>query len=244
MLRKALIAQFRSDVDDVEEPFLWTKEDAQFYLDDAINEACERAKLIRDATTPEICEVTVTAGTSTYALDSRILQFERAKLDSMQVPLEITSTLALDSNVTGIWPRGWRSRSSYGSWSTFGTSWESATGRPSALAIDRAGADWTGRLVPNPTSNDLLRLQVYRAPLESLTDDNSAPEGVPERLHPRLLDWMKHMAYSKQDTETRNDDRAQRFAALFTSAFGERIDANIRRQQQDRHPPVVAFQEF
>jgi hypothetical protein len=244
MLRKALIAQFRSDVDDVEEPWLWTKDDVQFYLDDAINEGCERAKLIRDATTPEICEVTVIAGTSTYPLDSRILSVERAKLDSMQVPLEITSTVALDSNVSGIWPRGWRSRSSYGSWSTFGTSWERATGRPSALAIDRAGSGWTGRLVPNPTSDDVLRLQVYRTPLESLTDDKQCPEGIPERLHPRLLDWMKHLAYSKQDTETRNDDRAQRFAALFTSAFGERIDANIRRTQQDRHPPVVAFQEF
>ena len=243
MNRAALIATFRRDVADEDEPFLWGADDAQTYLDDAINEAADRARLLRDSTTPEICEVTIAAGTHTYPLDSRILSVIRAKLDLGRRPLDLTSTVALDRGI-GASSSDARVRSNYG-WTgtSYGLAWESLTGTPTRIAIDAQASGWTARLVPAPTVSDTLRLQVYRLPLDSLTEDDDEPE-INSRLHIRLVDWMKHLAYSKQDTETRNDKKAEMFANLFTSAFGERIDANVRRAQRDRHPAVVAFQEF
>jgi hypothetical protein len=243
MNRAELIEAFRSDVGDEKEPFLWTEADVQRYLDDAISEACDRARLIRDTTTAAICEITVTALTASYALDGRILHFERAKLDNSTVPLEITSTAALDASIPAV-PRTWRPRSSFGYWSAFGSSWETAKGRPNVIAIDREGAGWTGRLVPIPTSDTVLRLHVFRGPLESLTEDADEPEGIESRLHLRLLDWMKHLAYSKQDTETKDAIKAMDYADRFTLAFGGRIDANQRRLQENNAPHVVEFVEF
>lgn len=241
MNRKDLIAQFRSDVDDAKEPFLWDADDVQAYLDDAIAEACDRARLIRDSTTPEVCEITVTAGTSTYDLHESILSVELGQLQSQRLPLELSSTLAMETMASPFFSRG---RNAYGSWTNFGQSWRTRTGTPRVLVLDRAGKRFSGRLSPIPTANDVLQLEVFRGALESLKDDKCEPEGVPLRLHLRLVDWMKHLAYLKQDTETRDEEKSKMFAALFASAFGDRVDANVRRMQEDRRPKVVAFQEF
>jgi hypothetical protein len=220
--RLQLFDTFRARAFDTERPYLWSDDELQEFLDDAHNEAAERGLLLRDATTAEICEVAISAGTAAYPLDPRILVVIRAKLDSQTRPLEVTSTPALDRCDPG---------------------WESRSGSVNAIAIDAEGAGWTATLVGPPTAAGTLRLHVFRLPLESIDGDTDEPEINP-RLHVRLVDWMMARAYAKKDAETQDDAKAAQHEAIFTSAFGQRVDANARRKQYDRAPTTTTFREF
>lgn len=220
MNRGELIAAFRARVFDTAAPYLWSDAEAIEYLEDAIIEACERADLIRDTTTAAICEVAITAGNAEYALDARITQVLRAKLvgEAPKRPLTLATTEGMDRD----WP-GWD---------------ELEDGEPEYLVIEPQGTGWNGRLVPGPSEDADLLLQVYRLPLEPLPTDAASPEILP-RLHIRLLDWMCFRAYSKQDAETRDDDKAAAHAAAFTASFGPKRDARYNRHQHDMQFPVV-----
>ena len=239
-----LLSIFRSRVHDNVAPYLWSDPEAIEFLNDAQNEAAERARLLRDSTTAEICTVAVTAGTAVYLLDRRIISVERAKLDSQRLPMQITSTPEMDGPRSATrpgWPQQWRAN---GTWlADSGAGWETQTGTPYFLVLDAEGDRWKARLAGVPTANDTLRLQVFRLPLADIEDEDDEPEISP-RLHIRLVDWMEYRAYSKKDTETYDEKLAARAAGAFESAFGERIDANVRRKQEDRSPSVVQFREF
>jgi hypothetical protein len=217
--RLQLIDAFRARVQDTKAPYLWNEADElQEFLDDAHNEAAERARLLRDTTTAEICEIAIEANIATYPIDQRVLEVLRAKLDDQQRPLVLTTTESLDID----WP-GWE---------------DETAGVPERLAIDPAGAGWEARLVPAPTANTLMRLQVYRLPLASIAKDKDEPEIHP-RLHVGLLDWMEYRAYSKKDAETQNDEKAAASAAAFAANFGPKRDAKTNRAQHDMQFPVV-----
>lgn len=237
MNRADLIAVFRDRVGDAVEPFLWSDDNVQEYLDDAHNEAAERARLIKDSLTAAICTIAVVANTAAYLLDPRILSVERAKLDLQRLPLELTSTPALDGGSSAFAGRS----NGYSFTTGLAVGWETATGAPVSAALDDEGGRWKLTLVPIPTAADTLRLQVFRLPMASLTDDNATPE-IPSRLHIRLVDWMEHRAFSTHDLEQRDEQRAADAAAIFTTAFGERIDSNARRKQEDLQPATTRFQ--
>lgn len=239
---QGLIAAFRARAQDTAQPYLWSDDEVKEFANDAEIEAAERASLLRDTTTAAICEVDVVAGTAAYLLDPRIFRVERAKLDLGRVPLTLTSTAAMDRG-TGVTPRDWRTQSL--SWQSGGSGagWEQRTGTPIQALLDREGARWKLTLFPKPVADDTLRLQVFRQPLEAMADNTDQPEIEP-RLHIRLLDWMMYRAYSKEDAETFDRTKALEAEAMFTRTFGERIDANARRKQDDRAPCVTVFQEF
>lgn len=218
-----LMDAYRTKTEDVAPPYLWSDDELRQYADDAENEAAERARLLKDTTTPEICQVNVVAGAAAYLLDSRIISVERAKLALSSTPLTLSSTDEMDRAKPG---------------------WEARSGTPSKGLVDAEGAGWKLTLYPKPAANDTLHLQVFRLPIGPLSaHDGNQPE-IPSRLHLRLLDWMLHLGYQKQDAETYDRAKSEQHAAIFTAAFGERIDANARRKQEDRAPCVVAFQEY
>ena len=62
---------------------------------------------------------------------------------------------------------------------------------------------------------------------------------IPTRYHTRLMDWMYHRAYFKQDAESFDPNKAVQSLAFFEQAFGARPDANVQRKQRDRRPRVV-----
>ncbi len=242
MTLEDLIAAFRSRAQDTAEPYLWSDAEVKEFVNDAENEAAERASLLRDTMTVAVCEVDVVAGTAAYLLDARILRVERAKLDLGSVPLSLSSTAAMDRGA-GVTPRDWRTQSLSWQSGVSGSGWEQRTGTPAMALLDREGAQWKLTLVPKPVVDDTLRLQVFRQPLAPMAADDDTPE-IPTRLHIRLVDWMMYRAYSKEDAETFNRTKAMEAEALFTRAFGERIDANARRKQDDRAPCTTVFQEF
>lgn len=236
-----LITVFRARTFDTEAPYLWSDDELGEYATDAENEAAERAKLIKDSTTAEICQVAVTAGNAVYYLDQRVITVERAKLTLGNYPLDLSSTAQMDNGTRPV-VNQWRSTPTYNNW--LGTDWQKATGTPVRLLLDDEQSRWKATLYPIPVVNDTLNLTLYRLPLGPLsTDQGNVPE-IPYRLHIRLVDWMMARAYRKQDAETRDEAKADRYEAAFAQTFGERIDANARRKQEARAPVVVQFQEF
>lgn len=242
MTAAELIDAFRARVTDQTAPYLWSDEEVQEFLDDAHNEAVERSSGIRDSATAAICTIAVTAGVADYDLSNRVLSVERAKLDNRNLPLELTSTAEMDRG-TSMRVRDWRSSyPGYLSSNQTGSGWEQQEGQPKYLVLEFDRARWRAKLAPIPTESDTLRLQVYRLPLVSLTDDLE-PE-IAFRLHIRLVDWMEFRAYSKKDSETNDEAKAARAAAVFEGAFGARIDANVRRKQLENYPNTTVFREF
>lgn len=240
MTRAELFAAFRARTADTATPYLWSDQELQEFLDDGHNEAADRGRLIRDSITATVCAISVVPGTASYRLDSRILSVERAKLDLSTVPLTLSSTPAMDGQA-GAFPRDWRVN---GIWRpVLGGDWTTQNGTPCVCVLDQESGRWNARLAPIPTVADTLRLQVFRLPLYCLDNDEDEPE-IPYRLHIRLVDWMEHRAYAKKDSDTYDERRSLNAEAVFASAFGQRIDANMRRTQENLAPRVTRFREF
>lgn len=209
------IREFRETVDDCREPHFWSDEVIVSYLNEAVQEACERAKLIEDRAVALVTE----PDQSTYVLPASTLQVKRCFLRGRQV-FE-TSFEDLDCE----WP-GWETRAGHPRHFVF----EPATGAlPPRI-----------RLVATPNTTDAIALTIYRGPLKPLSTDrlNEVPE-IPVRFHTRLLDWVYHRAYLKQDSEVFNPDKAAVSLALFERSFGARPDANVQRKQREKRSHTV-----
>lgn len=213
------IEAFRSELADKEEPPLWSDDEIAAYLNEAVQEACERAYLIEDRSTLAVCAIALQPGVDTYSLHSSV--FEIKRLTYQGRPLCETSVEALDAESPG---------------------WEARQGQPRGFIFEQASGVQPARvrLVPTPNQAGAVALTVYRGALKPLNSaqDNAKPE-IHESYHARLKDWIYRCAFLKQDSDTQDKSRAAEFAAQFTQSFGERPDANVQRKQRDRSPPVV-----
>ena len=213
------ITQFRATVLDHAEPYFWADDEIVRHLNEAVQEACERAKLLEDRSTPAVCTVNIQPGISTYNLHPSVLEIKRLALRG--IPLHETSIEEQDSTRPG---------------------WELRKGVPRNWIFEptaNLGAPRI-RLVPVPVEAEAIELTVQRGALKPLDADNGAgrPE-IPERFHTRLLDWMLYRAYSKPDADAFDPAKAAASLALFSQAFGDRPDANVQRKRRNRRMPVV-----
>lgn len=196
-----LITIARREADDTATPPLWSDDDWKEFANDAENEACRRARLITDATTTPICEVTITSGEEAFTLDPRVIFVRRVKLTSQSQPLTSVDHRDLDEQAPN---------------------WEETTGIPK-----RWVRNWETRKVrlwPIPVDDDLAKLRVVRLPLTPMAVNNDAPEINP-RLHRSLVFWMLYRAFSKTDTQTMNAKAAAENLALFEREFGQQSSA-------------------
>lgn len=213
------IAAFRADLADNDTPPLWSDADIVRYLNDAVQEANERAFLTEDRTTQAVCSITLAAGESAYSLHPSVIRIKRAAY--MGRPLDETSVEAMDCE---------------------SSSWESRTGEPRRYIFEQASGVNPAkvRLWPTPTSAGTIALTVNRGALKPLSEDRDQerPE-LPERFHERLKDWVYRRAYLKQDADGFDKSKAIEFEASFERSFGPRPDANVQRKQRDKRPPIV-----
>lgn len=212
------ITAFREVVSDKELPHFWSDERIVSYLNEAVQEACERAKLIEDRS----MSLDIEPGQDTYSLHPSV--FEIKRLTYRGRPLDETSVEKLDCDAPG---------------------WEARNGQPRVFIFEQAsgGQSPKVRLVPTPVTTEAVGLTVYRGARQVLSASNpiAQPE-IPARFHTRLMDWVMHRAYLQQDAEIFNPTKAATSLALFVQAFGERPDANVQRKQRDRRPPVIRMQ--
>ena len=209
------IAAFREIANDKELPHFWSEDRIVSYLNEAVQEACERAKLIEDSS----MSIALVPGQATYSLHPSVFKIKRLSL--LGRPLNETCVEELDCDAPG---------------------WELRTGLPRWFIFEQASGAQPPRvrLAPTPAMVEVAGLTVYRGALKELSADipTARPE-IPSRFHERLMDWVMHRAYLQQDAEVFDPSKAATSLALFAQAFGERPDANVQRKQRDKRPPVV-----
>lgn len=214
-----LIASFRVDADDEAGPesaHLWSREEVIRFLNEAEDEACQRARLIFDSSTVAVCQITVTTAASVYALHASILDIYRATLTNAAgdiCALTPTDRIELD-----------RVR----------PDWRTVARRPSAFIQHDTKIELDAVVDAAYT----LNLEVYRLPLTTMDFDQDVPE-INRMHHRHLVQWALHRAYSKPDSETLNLDKSARAEQAFTSVFGNRPSADMRKKQQANRPHRV-----
>jgi hypothetical protein len=233
MVGKELVLQLREDIlDDAVLPYLWLDPALLRYLNYAEVQACRRAHLIIDSTTEldsgtaatagtagqqSLCRFTVVPDQASYTLSRKILQIRRCQLASQVRPLLGPLTYA---EMDDFMP-GWQ-----GTCGTAGILVGTAgSGGVPTLFLNEPGN--TVILVKAPSVADTAYLVVSRLPLIPFTLE-TAPE-IDEKDHEGLLNWAAHLAYSKNDSETYNPQKAKDHAEKFTAQFGELPDAYTDR---------------
>ena len=215
-LVKVLRVQY---LDDVAEPYLWRDPELVSYIIQAQDEACERAKLIIDETTPEICEIPVQKGVMGYSLDDRVIIVKRAAFGTSR-----SFSYALKGPIT----RQELDETHPG--------WHLRPGQVASFICEDNGEI---TFAPPSREDGTAYLQVSRYPLNRLTLNSTAGSGtaglgitypeVPSRYHLKMLDWAAHLAFLKNDSETFNIAKADKYEASFERKFGKPVSAKTQR---------------
>lgn len=210
---KELIARFRSDAKDKVEPYLWETDDVKRWLNEAEAEAALRRKLLHESEDQTICTIDLVAGQKTYQLSPLLFEIswiQRHEDGARPVPLKQVTTDWLDSHV-----RDWR---------------HCREVLPYVIQTD------TGlRLVSAPTTTGKLLLEGYRFPKKQLAADDDTPE-IHMGHHEKLVLWALHRAFAQPDADGFDPNRSKLAEQEFTSYFGARPDADLRRDQRNDTP--------
>lgn len=240
MTLKDFFARFRSAVDDLKDPYLWTDSDLEQYLNQALTELAKKALYFFDTTTWVSLPVTANdpkiAATSANKLD-RILHITRARLASDGRKLSVKSMSQAD--VTAPY------KDDYGKILFINShAWESDSGTPHLVITDYYD-DGSLRLGPIPGASDTLTLWAYRLPLDLVSFEVSQGISFGELVkvsdfdhQMTLLQGMKAFAYLKEDPETRDTQLASESRQLFES---ELLDIKAEVQRQRRPAGLVRY---
>lgn len=223
-----LIATFRTRADDRAVPQLWSDAEITGLANEAESEAAERSRCLKDSTTPAVCQVVLVPDQQEYPLDARVIDVADCRVRGIRGALG----RAADEVVLYHCPHAPGIPQRYALYQT---------GAGLVLVLDRPAPDPDA--LPVPGYGGKLDLTVYRRPLNQLVDPEDVPE-IPAPRHTDLIHGMLARAYETRDADASDTSRAATHEARFTLAFGEKIDANVRRKQLRHRPPVVKPAHF
>lgn len=211
-----LLLEFRRQVDDLAEPYLWSDEEVFGYLDDAQKMFCRRTEGIEDSRTEEVCTINIVPGTEWYPRSPLILKVRSAAHRGSGRPADILTP----ENAAR---QGLR----------FGPA---HTGPVRALVDGQTKGFW--RAWPAPNDAAVIDLAVFRLPLDRITDAGDQPLEIDEQHHRHLLLWMKYLAYSKQDADTYDPRQADKHQLAFLNYCAS---ARVEQERARRQTGVVAY---
>lgn len=215
-----LIKRFRTDANDKAVPYFWSDDEVTAWLNDAMQEAVIRGRLIYECADASVCRINVTPAKTVYPLHASLYEIVGIRYQAddaaRSCPIKLVSVEWLDMNVHG---------------------WRSCEHAPQyAVQEDR-----TLRLVPAPISTGIITLEGYRLPKVELEDPDDTPE-INKVHHRHLVQWALHQGFSIPDTEVFDPERAARAEDAFTRYFGQRPDSDLRRTtREDSVQHVEAF---
>ena len=184
-----LYKAFRSDVVDEAKPYLWSDADVWRYANDAYRMFVRLTGGVADFLS-DACAVDIVAGEATAEISPTILRIMSATLRSTKQPIQIINEADL----------GKMRSSDYGQIKQLTLDDRQGDVRYMVHGMKRGTVRW----VMVPEVNDTADLFVYRLPFDTITDAGQELTDVDEDHHNHLLDWMKHLAYKKQDADTFN----------------------------------------
>jgi hypothetical protein len=201
MKLEELIAQYREETHDKAEPPFCSDELLTIFANEAQNEACRRALLLTDSTTPDVCMVDYAADDQSAPVSPLIIQITRAMTNGVRL------TLVHVDEMDVRFP-GWQDQVARGN----------TTHLVHGLDTDRY------HFWPRPTQDGQLRLTVRRLPLSLMVNDPDEPEIRPE-AQPGLVNWMLYRAYGRQDSDIYDPKREALALARFEAEFGQKNSA-------------------
>ncbi|MDR1076361.1 MAG: hypothetical protein LBL59_08735 [Xanthomonadaceae bacterium] len=216
-----LIRDCHSELDDDVGKTLYKDSELADFLNEAVEEACIRARLLVESTAPDICRIPLRAGVGEYRLHPSVVVIRRAILkDSRAHSLKRTTSAVLDRH-----RHDWREHS----------------GHPRYLVRDQQARQID--ITPVPDMDSELHLTVWRVPTEEEVMELPDDEPVIDAIHHRkLVNWACFRAYSKKDSEKEDLVRADRHLVLFEQYFGPRPTA--RELQQLAIDPVTGTKPY
>ena len=218
MTLEQLIALYREQSFDKATPPFCSDELLTIYANEAQDEACRRGDLLRDSSSV-VCTIAFSADDESVALDPRIIEIQRAKVNGQRVALSNSDEMEDEL-----------------------PNWDEDTRRDVPQRLIQGVT--TGRLFlwPRPAEAGSIKLTVRRLPLDPLANDVDEPEIRPE-MHTSLVEWMLFRAYSREETEMYNDTKAalckSRFVAEFGSKASGRNEAWARNGGHVNAPPIA-----
>lgn len=216
-----LITQFRTQMDDNVEPYLWDEDRIIEWIDEAQKVFAERTKIFKGSESISV----LTADGGDFAMPAYVFETRRAKLASQSLPLEIGNFNAIDRATV---------YAEYGIDLT--GDWETLTGSPRLLVLDEKFG--FGRLIPKPSADDTVKLHYYRYPLKDITSSSSALELTDTRHQRLMVVYARAMAYGDHDADV-YDPRQE---ASKLDEFHTKTDVIAAQiQRQTRRAGVVKY---
>ena len=205
----------RSDRVSGSSDYLWTDTTLVRYINEAQRRFASRALVIRDATTPEVTEVTLQTEVDEYVLHPSVIAVVSAKLEDEENDLARSGHSVFNHSrlTTDNWDLSQAPITTPGKPLAFSTDEEISE------SDDETVSAVTLRLFPKPSSDynaTTLKLRVVRKPIEDLTTGSmSAIPEVPADHHLEMLDWAAYLALRIVDHDAGNARRAAEFAQSF-----------------------------
>lgn len=203
MLGSELYSRFRSDVVDVEAPYLWSDEEIWAYMTDAYRMFARLTGGIPDATS-RLTQIPIVTEQATSAVSPLILKFRTAYLKSDGSEIRIINDL--DEPLTT--PDDYGQRRKIIRDNTLGTV------AYMLIGSDRNARRGIVRWIHVPMQNDTAQISVMRLPIDEASPDFDFYE-VGEEHHEHFMLWMKARAYGKQDAETFNRGKRDDYEKSF-----------------------------
>ena len=214
-----LINRFRVEANDNVQPYFIEDDAAINWLNDAVNEACIRGRLLYESQNNDVCKIAVTAGIEHYALHESLYELSRIWFEPSNGAhgsyLALMSAESLDRRYHC-------------------DNWKLKQGAPQFAIQDDTGI----RLVPIPDVGGELQLEGYRVPLSPMQNDTDKPE-INQIHHIHLIQWVLHKAFSVPDSEFFDPNRSALAEQQFTDYFGPRPDSDLRRITREDIPHNV-----
>lgn len=198
--------------------YLWDEAGMLRKINEAQRQACNRANLIYDDSTPEYTRLTLVDGQASYPFSPKLTVIENIILDGHIIPKKTQENL--DTQVP--------------TWRT-----DSGMLNKDIYAVIKGRSL---RFTPIPDATDagsIVYLETYRLPAEDLMTLGDDPE-IPEENHRDLIYWVLHECYKKTDVDTFNQDKSDYFLGRFNEIFGSYVPARVR-QHQFENPASLEF---
>lgn len=206
---KLMLEEFRARVGDTRAPYFWSDPEIYSYMDEGQSVVATRTLCIQDT-----IEVNIAAGSADVALSPSIIRIRGALLAYSSIGEKYLDISTLDAAVAQ------------------GLRLYSVTGRPNVLFTDTL----TARLYPIPSEDGTLRLLVHRLPVTSV---ECGEFEVIEQYRPAILDWMRVVAYLKNDAETFSRDTSRDAERDFERRIDMYLSAESKRRGGQQNNPVA-----
>jgi hypothetical protein len=211
-----LQAEFYRQADDRSVPPFFKGDVVTAWLNEAVEEAAIRSRLLFERTDATLCEYDIQESEIDITIDDRMVDLTKAILvdaGDEEFNLDILDREELER----LYPN-----------------WRTTTEQPRAIAYH----DNRLQLNCKPDTNYTLRIEGYRLPLKAMKSENDKPE-IHSQHHRRLVDWALFRAFQIPDTETFNPEKSAEAESRFNAYFGTRPNANARKRQTSNRPHHV-----